>query len=75
MAEAVFFLKLFAIAITPAAILAVIVALVYRWTYLHYEQISNVVRGIFRIICWVIIYFVDGKAKADCLKIHKQKKA
>lgn len=71
LAEMAMFIQLLGMA-TLAAILPTIgVMCVIYLIYTHRSQLLDILRGILRIICWVIICLVDGKTKADGIKVKK----
>ncbi len=71
LAEMAMFIQLLGMA-TLAAILPTIVVMgaIYL-IYTHRSQLLDILQGILRIICWLIICLVDGKAKADGIKVKK----
>lgn len=71
LAETAMFIQLLGMA-TLAAILPTIgVMCVIYLAYTYRAQLLDILQGVLRIICWVIICLVDGKAKADGIKVKK----
>lgn len=71
LAEMVMFIQLLGMA-TLAAILPTIVVMgVIYLAYTYKLQIWWFIKGIMRGVCWLIICLVDGKVKADGIKVKK----
>lgn len=71
LAEMVMFIQLLGMA-TLAAILPTIgVMCVIYLAYTYKLQIWWLIKGIMRGVCWLIICLVDGKEKADGIKVKK----
>lgn len=71
LAEMAMFIQLLGMATLAAILPTIIVMWVIYLIYTHRSQLLDILQGILRIICWVIIYLVDGKAKADGIKVKK----
>ena len=54
-------------AILPTIIVMCAICLIYKYR----DQIKWFIKGIVRGICWLIICLVDGKIKADGIKVKK----
>jgi hypothetical protein len=71
LAETAMFIQLLGMA-TLAAILPTIgVMCVIYLAYTYKLQILWLIKGIMRGVCWLIICLVDGKEKADGIKVKK----
>ncbi|MCT0484905.1 hypothetical protein [Weissella paramesenteroides] len=71
LAEMAMFIQLLGMATLAAILPTIIVMWVIYLIYTHRSQLLDILQGILRIICWVIICLVDGKAKADGIKVKK----
>ncbi|MDF8367238.1 hypothetical protein G9406_06565 [Weissella paramesenteroides] len=71
LAEMAMFIQLLGMATLAAILPTIIVMCVIYLIYTHRAQLLDILQGILRIICWLIICLVDGKAKADGIKVKK----
>ena len=71
LAEMAMFIQLLGMATLAAILPTIVVMCAIYLAYTHRAQLLDIVQGILRIICWVIIFLVDGKAKADGIKVRK----
>ncbi|MGK4144485.1 hypothetical protein AB0X56_04260 [Weissella paramesenteroides] len=71
LAEVAMFIQLLGMATLAAILPTIIVMGVIYLAYTYRAQLLDILQGILRIICWVIICLVDGKAKADGIKVKK----
>ncbi|XZO08243.1 hypothetical protein ABU186_01940 [Weissella paramesenteroides] len=71
LAEMAMFIQLLGMAMLAAILPTIIVMCAIYLAYTHRSQLLDILQGILRIICWLIICLVDGKAKADGIKVKK----
>ncbi|KAA8439129.1 hypothetical protein FKV75_02330 [Weissella paramesenteroides] len=71
LAEMAMFIQLLGMAVLAAILPTIIVMCAIYLIYTYRAQLLDILQGILRIICWVIICLVDGKAKADGIKVRK----
>lgn len=71
LAEIAMFIQLLGMATLAAVLPTIVVMCVIYLAYTHRSQLLDILQGILRIICWVIICLVDGKTKADGIKVKK----
>ena len=71
LAEMAMFIQILGMATLAAILPTIIVMCVIYLAYTHRAQLIDILQGILRIICWVIICLVDGKKKADGIKVRK----
>lgn len=71
LAEMAMFIQLLGMATLAAILPTIVVMCVIYLAYTHREQLLDILQGILRIICWLIICLVDGKTKADGIKVKK----
>lgn len=71
LAEIAMFIQLLGMATLAAVLPTIVVMCVIYLAYTHRSQLLDILQGILRIICWLIICLVDGKAKADGIKVKK----
>lgn len=71
LAEVVMFIQLLGMATLAAILPTIIVMCAIYLAYTYRLQIWWFIKGIMRGFCWLIICLVDGKAKADGIKVKK----
>lgn len=71
LAEVVMFIQLLGMATLAAILPTVGVMCVIYLVYTSKLQILWLIKGIMRGVCWLIICLVDGKEKADGIKVKK----
>lgn len=71
LAEMAMFIQLLGMATLAAILPTILVMCVIYLFYTYRVQIWWFIRGIMRGVCWLIICLVDGKAKADGIKVKK----
>ncbi|GEP75682.1 hypothetical protein [Weissella thailandensis] len=71
LAEVAMFIQLLGMATLAAILPTIIVMGAIYLAYTYRAQLLDILQGILRIICWLIICLVDGKAKADGIKVKK----
>lgn len=71
LAEMVMFIQLLGMAVLAAILPTIILMCVIYLAYIYRAQLLDILQGILRIICWLIICLVDGKKKADGIKVKK----
>lgn len=71
LAEMLMFIQLLGMATLAAILPTIIVMCAIYLAYTYRAQLLDILQGILRIICWLIICLVDGKAKADGIKVKK----
>lgn len=71
LAEMAMLIQLLGMAVRAAILPTIIVMCVIYLVYTYKLQIWWFIKGIMRGVCWLIIYLVDGKAKADGIKVKK----
>ena len=65
------FIQLLGMAVLAAILPTIVVMGVIYLAYTYKLQIWWFIKGIMRGVCWLIICLVDGKKKADGLKVKK----
>ena len=70
LAEFLMFIQLFGMAVLAAILPTIIVMCVIYFGYKYRYELLDILQGVLRVICWVIIYLVDGKEKADGIKVR-----
>ena len=71
LAEIAMFFQILGMAILAAIMPTIGVMCVIYLAYTYRAQLLDILQGILRIICWLIICLVDGKKKADGIKVKK----
>lgn len=71
LAEMVMFIQVLGMAVRASILPWIGVMCMIYLIYTHRSQLLDILQGILRIICWVIICLIDGKAKADGIKVKK----
>lgn len=74
LAEFLMFIQLFGMAVLAAILPTIVVLFAIYFGYQYRYELLDILQAVLRIICWVIIYLVDGKAKADGIKVRKKKR-
>lgn len=71
LAEMAMFIQVLGMAVLAAILPTIAVMCVLYLVYKFRVQIWWFIKGIIRGVCWLIIYLVDGKYKADSIKVRK----
>lgn len=69
-AEFWMFIQLFGMAVLAAILPTIVVLFAIYFGYQYRYELLDILQAVLRIICWVIIYLVDGKDKADGIKVR-----
>ena len=70
LAEFLMFIQLFGMAVLAAILPTIIIMVAIYFSYKYRYELLDILQGVLRVICWVIIYLVDGKEKADGIKVR-----
>lgn len=70
LAEFLMFIQLFGMAVLAAILPTIIIMVAICFGYKYRYELLDILQGVLRVICWVIIYLVDGKEKADGIKVR-----
>ena len=70
LAEMAMFIQLFGMAVLAAILPTIIIMVAIYFGYKYRYELLDILQGVLRVICWVIIYLVDGKEKADGIKVR-----
>lgn len=71
LAEIAMFIQLLGMAVLAAILPTIVVMCAIYLIYTYKLQIWWFIKGIMRGVCWLIICLVDGKTKADGIKVKK----
>ena len=71
LAEMAMFIQVLGMAVRASILPWIGLMCVLYLIYTHKVQIWWFIKGIMRGVCWLIICLVDGKYKADSIKVRK----